>query len=331
MKKMIIDKSICAASAALLLAAASCSKDTGYAPGPETPDGCIAAYFSASNESSIIISPEDYAASNVITLEVAREVSDASVSVPIEVLYKSSEIEIPATVEFLSGESRATVDIRLNGLQEKVEYAFSIKLADGYADHYTALDGSDVFNGSVLIARWTKVVEDATFYFINEYFPTTYSDIYHLDGFNRFYIDDFLGSGIDLGFSIKSYDEANGTFIPFSATDKKTWTGKFEPLDHYLNDPDGSSWWWLMSDVTNYAYACWKPEGFNSYINYINFYDSDSTTYAWIDMNGSTTEMTGYLCSYTYLSPYESPAEDFDNYTCPGYLYVYMYWNGMEQ
>lgn len=334
MKKMTIDKFLCAAAAALTLAAVSCNKSESYAPGPETPDGCIAAYFTSSNESSIILSPEQYAAANVITLNVAREVSDSQVSVPIEVLYKSGEIEIPAAVEFQAGESSATVEIRLNGLQEKVEYPFSIKLADEYADHYTMLEGSDVFTGSVLIARWAKVVEDATFYFNGEYFPTTYSDIYHLDGFNRFYIENFLGSGIDLGFSIKSYDSSKKAFIPFSATDKTTWAGKFVPLDHFLDDPNGNPWWWLMSDVVNYAYACWKPDGFKYYINYINFYAVDNDiTYDWIDMNGSADpeEPTGYLCSYTYLSPYESPTDDFDDYIYPNYINLYMYWNGMEK
>jgi hypothetical protein len=319
MNIMKINKFLFLAAAGLSLLAVSCDKSDGYVQGPETPDGCISAYFKSSNESSIILTPEEYAQSNVVTLKVERAVSDATVSVPVEIIQKSDQLDIPSTVEFMAGESESTIDIKLNNLEEKVDYTFTIKLADEYVDHYTIRDGSDVFKGTVLIAKWEKVVEDGTFYFNNEYFPTTYSDIYHLDGFNKFYIENFLGTGINLGFSIKSYDAANGTFIPFSATDKTTWAGKLEPLDHYLDDPDGGSYWWLMKDVVTQEYAYWTPEGWSVSVDYINFYTSDSTDYIWIDMNGSKTDMTGYMCSYTYLS---------DGST-PGYIYLYMYWDGM--
>ncbi len=321
MNIMKINTFLCVAAAGLSLLAVSCDKGDGYVQGPETPDGCIAAYFKSSNESSIILTPEEYAQSDVLTLEVERAVSDASVSVPVEIVQKSDRIEIPSSVEFRAGEATSTIDIKLNNLEEKVDYTFTIKLADEYVDHYTVRDGSDVFKGSVLIAKWEKVVEDGTFYFENEYFPTTYSDIYHLEGFNKFYIENFLGSGIDLGFSIKSYDESTGAFVPFSDTDKKTWAGKMEPLDHAMDDPDGYTYWWLMNDVSAQDYASWTPEGWSVGIDYINFYDSDDTTYNFIDLNGSTTSTTGYLCSYTYLS-------DNNN---PGYLYVYMYWDGMVE
>ena len=319
MNIMKINKFLFLAAAGLSLLAVSCDKSDGYVQGPETPDGCISAYFKSSNESSIILTPEEYAQSNVVTLKVERAVSDATVSVPIEIIQKSDQLDIPSAVEFMAGESESTIDIKLNNLEEKVDYTFTIKLADEYVDHYTIRDGSDVFKGTVLIAKWEKVVEDGTFYFNNEYFPTTYSDIYHLDGFNKFYIENFLGTGINLGFSIKSYDAANGTFIPFSATDKTTWAGKLEPLDHYLDDPDGNPYWWLMKDVVTQEYAYWTPEGWSVSVDYINFYTSDSTDYIWIDMNGSKTDMTGYMCSYTYLS---------DGST-PGYIYLYMYWDGM--
>ncbi len=316
---MKINTFLCIAAAGLSLLAVSCNKDDGYVQGPETPDGCISAYFKSSNESSVILTPEEYAQSNVISLEVERAVSDASVSVPIEIVQKSDELDIPATVEFQAGEATSSIDIKLNNLEEKVDYTFTIRIADEYVDHYTIRDGSDVFTGSVLIAKWEKVVEDGTFYFANEYFPTTYSDIYHLDGFNKFYIENFLGSGINLGFSIKSYDATNGTFIPFSATDRTTWAGKMEPLDHFMEDPDGGYYWWLMRDVVTQDYASWTPEGWSVGIDYINFYETDDTTYIWIDMNGSTTSNTGYMCSYTYLS----------DGSAPGYIYLYMYWDGM--
>ena len=321
MNIMKINTFLFLAAAGLSLLAVSCNKGDGYEAGPEAPEGCISAYFTSSNESSVILTPEEYAKSNVITLQVERMVSDATISVPIEVVQKSEQIEIPSTVEFQAGESTSSIDIKLNNLEEKVDYTFTIKLAEDYVNPYTIKGGSDIFSGSVLIAKWEKVVDGGTFYFNNEYFPTTYSDIYHLDGFNKFYIENFLGSGINLGFSIKSYNSSTGAFVPFSATDKSTWKGMFQPLDHYMNDPDGYPYWWLMSDVINFEYAGWTPEGYSLGINYINFYMSDDTTYAYIDMNGYGSNNTdnGYLCSYTYLSDDSQP----------GYIYVYMYWKEM--
>ena len=310
---------LCAAAAGLALLAVSCDKGDGYEKGLETPDGCMAAYFTSSNESSIIMTPEEYAESDILTLNVERAVSDAAASVPIEVVIGNDKIEVPSTVEFQAGEATSSIDIKLNNLEEKVEYSFTIKIADEYVDHYTIRDGSDVYTGNIIIAKWMKVVDGGAFRFKKDYFPTTYSDIYHLDGFNRFYIENFLGSGIDLGFSIKSHNGSK--FIPFSDTDKSTWKGMFQPLDHYMNDPNGYSYWWLMSDVINFEYAGWTPEGYSLGINYINFYMSDDTTYAYIDMNGYGSNNTdnGYLCSYTYLS------DDSE----PGYIYVYMYWKEM--
>lgn len=316
---MNINAFLCAAAAGLGLMATSCSKSDEYEKGAETPAGCISAYFSSSNKSSLVLTPEEYAQSDILTLKVERAVSDAAASVPIVVVRKDSGFEIPDAVDFQAGEASATIDVKMNGLQEKTGYSFTIRIADEYADHYTIRDGSDVYTGNVLIAKWVKVVENATFYYQGGYFPTVYSDIYHLDGYNRFYIEDFLGSGIDLGFSIKSYDSDKGTFIPFSADDRSTWAGKFEPLDHFLDDPDGYSYWWLMNDVLNQDYASWTPEGWTTAIDYINFYTSDDTTYSYIDMNGAADASTGYLCSYTYLSDGSEP----------GYIYLYFYWDRM--
>ncbi len=321
MNMMKFNAFLCSLAAGLGLLAVSCAKSDEYEKGAETPAGCISAYFSSSNKSSFVITSEEYAQSDILPLDVERAVSDATADVPIVVVRADSEFEIPATVHFEAGESNATLNVKMNGLKEKTDYSFTIRIADEYADHYTIRDGSDVYTANVLIAKWVKVVEDGTFYFENEYFPTVYSDIYHLDGYNQFYIENFLGSGIDLGFSIKSYDSVNGAFIPFSADDKSTWAGKFVPLDHFLNDPDGGSYWWLMNDAVNQDYASWTPEGWTRSIDYINFYTSDDTTYEYIDLNGSTTSQTGYLCSYTYMS-------DDNN---PGYVYVYFYWNNMVE
>ena len=307
-------------AAGLCTAAVSCSEDN-YEKGPEIPEGCISAYFASANEANILMTPVEYAKSNTLKLTVNREVSDEAASVPVIVEYKADEIEVPSTVEFNAGEASAELTLTLNNLEVKKSYAYSIRLDDNYADPYSILDGSDVFTGSVMIANWIKVVSNARFRYGNGSYPDTYSDIYYLDGQNKFYIENFLGSGVNLGFMIKSYDSTNGKFIDFSISDKSTWTGTFIPLDHFLDDPDGGSYWWLMKNVADAEYASWTPEGYEVGFEYANFYKDESTTdYAFISMNGSTTAASGYLCLYGYLT-------DGSNIQ---YEYIYMYWDKME-
>ena len=311
---------IAAAGLALLSAGSCCEKDN-YEKGPETAPGCIAAYFPSSNQSSLTLTQEEYSASNTLTLTVERAVSDEAASVPVIVVSKDNVFDVPSAVEFAAGESTATLDIAMNGLEQRVNYSFTIRLADDYVDHYKIQDGSDVFTSNVLIARWVKVVKNARFMYEGQIFEDVYSDIYNLEGYNKFYIENFLGSGVDLGFSIKSYDDEQGQFIKFDPDDKSTWAGTFIPTDHFLDDPDGGAWWWLMKDVVNQDYAAWTPEGSENGFTGINFYkDESSTDFAYIDMNGSTSSTTGFLCSYGYLADGSET----------NYVYIYMYWNSND-
>ncbi len=321
MKK--INEYMCLAAAGLtvLLAGSSCGTKDNYEKGPETSPDCIAAYFPSSNQTNYTLTPEEYSASDILSLKVERAVSDAAASVPVIVVSKDDVFEVPSTVEFAAGESTSTLDIKMNGLEQRVNYTFTVRLGDEYVDHYSVQDGSDVFKGDIVIARWVKVVKNARFMYSGQKFPDTYSDIYNLDGYNKFYIENFLGSGVNLGFSIKSYDEEEKKFIAFNPSDRTTWKGTFIPLDHCMDDPDGGTWWWLMKDVANQEYASWTPEGSETGFNYINFYKDESTTdFASIDMNGSTDSTAGWLCSYGYLTD--------DSET--GYVYVYMYWNSND-
>lgn len=312
---------ILAMSAVVLTISAISCKEDSYKPGPETADGTISAYFTSDNEANLLITPEEYAECKTITLNVHRKLADESVSIPVIVTYKDDKFDIPSAVNFDAGDADTTLVITMNALEEKKEYAYSIRLDDKFVDHYTMNDGSDVFTGSVMIAKWIKVVEDAAFYYSDRVFETTYSDIFWLDGQNKFYIENFLGSEINLGFRIKHYDK-NGKEA-FSASDTTTWNGIFEPTDHFYNDPDGYPYWWFMSDVTNEVYASWTPEGATVGINYINFYRDDENSYAMIYLAGKKEDdedwtYGGWLTPYIYFS---DGAE--------GYKSLLFYWEGI--
>ena len=298
-----------------LTALTACGDDDDYQSAPKVATHNLGAYFAASNASSEILTPEEYAARPSIDLTVKRASDQGDTVVAVVVDRADDVFEIPSTVAFKDGETEATLTVGCQNLETLKSYKFTIHLDEAATNPYVKVDGSTVFNYQVMVARWIKVVENATFTYQDNIFPSVKSDIYELEGQNKFKIENFLGSGIDLGFKIIPQD-ANGTYseTAFSASDKSTWKGVFAPLDHFLNDDGG--YWYLMKDMDAGEYASWTPEGSELGIDYINFYTDGTENYSSIDMNGSSTSFAGFLTPYIYYS----------DGNVSGYTYVYMYW-----
>lgn len=294
------------------LAFCACSnEDDSYEVGPQTPDNCITAYFSNSNETAVVMSSDDFAADPTITLTVSREKADEAVTVPVIAEYGDAAFQIPSSVSFAAGESTANLTISFPTLQPYVEAKYSIRLGDDYVNHYAQVDGSDRFVGSVLVSRWDVVTEEATCYPNNCF--TTYrpvSAIYHLAGQNRFKMTNFFGTGLDINFKI---DASN-----FDPDDSTSWVGEFVPLDHYKYDNIDGKVWWVMNDENDYA-------GFDlddgTHIYYMNFYCDDSS-YSWFRMSKLTSSGNYYLtlCAFMYTS------EDDGEWN-----YLYWYWKPQAQ
>lgn len=296
----------------------SCGDDDNYQPAEKVAANNLGAYFASSNVADEIITPEEYASRPSVDLVVKRKNTKGAASVDIVIDRADPEFDIPGYVDFKDGDSTAILTVGYKNLEQKKTYKLSIHLQEKTTNPYEKVDGSDKFNYSLMVARWVKVVEQGTFYCQDTRLPQVKSDIYQLEGQNKFRIENFLGSGIDLSFYIIPKD-ASGTWTTsaFSASDKTTWSGIFMPLDHYLNDPDGYSYWWLMNNDES-DYMSWTPEGSDVGISYINFYkDTTSDDYGPIDMNGSSSSYAGYIIPYIYFSDGSES----------GYTYVYMYWN----
>lgn len=293
----------------------ACGDDDDYSSAPKVSADNMGAYFAASNAADEILTPEEYANRPSIDLTVKRANSKGDADVAVIVDRADEVFEIPSTVSFKDGETEATLTIGCKNLEALKPYQFTIHLDENATNPYVKVDGSSVFNYQVMVARWVKVVENAKFTYQDNIFPAVTSDIYELEGQNKFKIENFLGSGVDLSFKIIPQDP-NGTYseAAFSASDKSTWKGAFVPLDHFLNDENG--YWYLMKDVDAGDYASWTPEGSELGINYINFYNDGTENYSSIDMNGSSTSFAGFLVPYIYYS---------DGNTS-GYTYIYMYW-----
>ena len=229
------------ASAGLCLTLASCSEDK-YEPGPEPANDCMEAYFLSSNSSEYILGSE----STSVTLEVGRLKADNAASIPVIVEAKDEAFKVPSTVEFQAGEATAELTVTFEGIEIQKEKKFTIRLADEYVNPYTVHDGSDVFSATVLVSSWKKVVSNAQFWFSSILKVSTFSDIYWLEGLNRFRIENFLGTGIDLSYTILNPD--------FKADDLNTWQGEFSPLDYYAEEPsdDGLKYWSLRDADGNW-------------------------------------------------------------------------------
>lgn len=294
------------------------SDDDNYQPAEKVAADNLGAYFASSNEADAIITPEEYASHPTVDLVVKRKNKKGAATIDVTVDQADPEFEIPSNVDFKDGDSTAILSVGCKNMEQNKNYKLSIHLQESATNPYEKVDGSYKFNYSLLIARWVKVVEQGRFSCSDSRLPQVYSDIYQLEGQNKFRIENFLGSGLDLSFYIIPQDKGGTwTASAFSATDRTTWSGIFMPLDHYLNDPDGYDYWWLMGDGES-DYASWTPVGSDLGVSYVNFYkDTTSDNYASIDMNGSTTTYAGFLIPYIYFSDGSES----------GYQYIYMNWD----
>ena len=272
------------------LGLSSCSDDE-YQRGEEPVPYNMTAYFSANNKAEYIFTPEDVAESSTLQLEVKRLQSDDAASIPVIVVDKDDIFKIPATVEFEAGESTATLNVEYAGIEEKKLCKFSIRLDENFIDPYKKVEGSDVYAASVFVSNWRQISKNVQFWFTNindKYNSKIFhnANFYQLEGQNRFRFEDYLGSGIDMQFSIVP-TTAN---ITFSATDPNTWQGRLEPLSNYMDGGQVAlngvyyNCWWFMKDAS--SFASWKLPVLDVTVNYVNFFSNYMSEFNYVSGGG---------------------------------------------
>lgn len=272
------------------LGLSSCSDDE-YQRGEEPVPYNMTAYFSANNKAEYIFTPEDVAESSTLQLEVKRLQSDDAASIPVIVVDKDDIFKIPATVEFEAGESTATLNVEYAGIEEKKLCKFSIRLDENFIDPYKKVEGSDVYAASVFVSNWRQISKNVQFWFTNindKYNSKIFHNakFYQLEGQNRFRFEDYLGSGIDMQFSIVP-TKAN---ITFSATDPNTWQGRLEPLSNYMDGGQVAlngvyyNCWWFMKDAS--SFASWKLPVLDVTVNYVNFFSNYMSEFNYVSGGG---------------------------------------------
>lgn len=280
-----IFKYSCCLLAAVTLSLTSCESDDDFTPGDPTPASSVGAYFNSSNSSSIVLTPEE----SSFTLTVSRAKTDEAVTVPLVVeKVDTAAIEIPSSVSFAAGEASADVTVACKGLTAKKQYGFTVTIGEEAADHYSIVDGSTEFKGSVVVSSWEKLKSVKIYSTDATAIPASYSDLYQLDGVNQFYLTNFMGSGTDLYFTISGTDfdvnnveKSSGEIVPFKGAEIDDYSSYKE---NYILTDSGYSW---TADGVNYSYFMWY--GGYTY-----------NTYSWIDFSKSYIYLSAYISADVY-------------------------------
>lgn len=292
-------------AAAIALCFASCGSDDEYTPGPQTPSNSIKAYFDADNTYSWTLSPED---EKSLTITLSRQNTDDAAEVPLHVeAVDTAAIVIPSTVSFAAGEATASIVVKCEGLTPKKSYGFTIAIDDAAADHYGIQDGATRYVGSVIVSTWVKLKDVKFYYYQTEGMPTTYSELYQLDGVNKFYLTDFLGSGTDLYFTVNgssfalpdndSADGAmptgNGELVPDEGNVYTEDYTSYKLYTLYLgtNAAGDDVWGWTKDGVTYKAFYWY---GGSSDYSYIDFDDN----YIYMSAYPSSNSVSDYVSLY---------------------------------
>lgn len=283
MKNFIFRHFGCIAIACIAgLGTAACddSDDDSWEPGPAVPEGSMGAYFAEGNTTELITTPEEFAADPTFSITVARPTTEGTASAAIEVVDNEGGMTVPASVEFADGADRATLTIDYSAVEPYRTHSLKLRIAASDANPYAISEGIDTYTGTVLVSQWVKVAADVEFTFSAIYSPVR-SDIHHLDGVNLFRIDNFIGSGLDLRFSISG---ATG----FDADDPATWVGDVNPLSNVYWDEYG--YWWLIDEEAD-DYASWTIG--DAAVAYVEF--NPASGYNPISFAKGTLLMTAYM------------------------------------
>lgn len=292
---------------AMIVAASftACSDDDNYEWADKVSENNPGVYFAASNPSSVLLTQEEYAAKQSVTVTVKRLNTNGDLAVPVVIDDADKVFSIPTVANFKAGEAETTIEVACPGMEISKSYSFIVHIDDAYCNPYAKTDGSPNYKFKATLIRWVKVTE-GTFTWSNGEFSNSKSDIYWLEGQNRFRINNFLGSGINWECYILATDPVNDKSFSkanFNPNDRSTWRGIPHPYSNWMMDSEGTTWY-LMKDADNGIYAQWYPDGDEfSGIEYIQFwYDITDDWWSNIDMRGSADAPCFKLIPFFYYT-----------------------------
>ncbi len=268
--------------------------DSDYVPGTPTPANSMQVYFDASNAADFINSPGEKTSVDII---VSRKDDTQAAEVPIICKSAAEGLTIPSSVSFKAGEKSTTLTIGLGTMEENKKYAFSLAIGDEYADHYTELNGSSIYSAYVMEASWDTYVPQAVVsWTVRDSEQTWNTEIERLGSTNRYRIKDFLGSGLDM------------TFTVGGAADGQTGYYKMEPYTNYENWSSDGVNCFLLYDTANGEYPQWTLGEMTISRVYIMRSYTGYGDYSYISFS------KGYGLFGTYYTEYTDGSSDGYNY-----------------
>lgn len=284
-------------------------------PGAPTPDDCPIVYFSDDNQTDFVNTLEDELSINV---KLQRENTRGSIDMPLILESDYDCFKIPETVHFEDGQESATIKVSFPDIPTKVQTQFTLKVPDEYTNVYSTNTGWR-YTANVLVSRWIKIIKDIEFWGADNKGNGTenvwcYSDMYWFEGVNKFRLENFFESGVDL-----TYEMRNDNDVVFDPEDPSTWDGYVYPLDHFQFRTGGNSWYLLNDEGERFTWT--MSTGYttplsmyfytnNSSINSLEFYDfnvdneygthgftriaNTSNTYVWMYWNAEDFKIEGY-------------------------------------
>lgn len=280
---------------ALGLCLASCDeKNDDFTPGDPTPADCMQVYFDSSNPADFIDEPNSRTSIDIV---VSRVDTASAAEVPIVCKLADDGLSIPSSVKFAEGEKSTNLTISFGELETSKKYNFSLAIDDAYADHYSNLDGSTVFVGYVMDATWSVYVSGAkmTYSVVGTEYSWTV-DIERLGSTNRYSIRDFMGSGLDMTFTVGS-----------AAAGQKTGYYTMTPYSNYYTyTDDGVAGFYLYDTANGKLPEFTVGDKTIQEICFLTKYGS--TEYNYIGFS------KGYAQFSTYWSTYTDGSYDYYNY-----------------
>lgn len=278
--------------AALLFAACADDEDHPYATGPTVSATCQQVHFASSNSTAGVIDPTN----PVTQLLVKRNTTQGALSMPVTVVSKTEGLSISDAVNFADGDSTAYISIAVPDTATTGSYSYELRLEGDNVDPYSIQDGSNIFSGRLSFPEHLMATcwigGDDTF---NDF----KQEILDMGG-GKFYIPDFLNSGLSLwitagggtatrqNLTITSdqlgddcYDTAWGSELIYLYDDTAEDYFYFYP---YGKDDDSFTYVWIYNGV---GYTAYWPDykQFQFCLEYYCHTDDPDTYFSWRYLN----------------------------------------------
>lgn len=259
--KLRISAYFLAAAALASLPACSNDSDYTYVPGEPVAPGCPGVYFAASNSIETILSPDD---ASTFDLIVGRTVTDGELTVPVIASNVAEGLSIPSSVTFAAGEAETTLKIDATALASGSLATFTVSVPEEYINPYVQAPGIGTFSGRVVCAEWKLWADNVEFTF-DEYYDPIYGQIYELEGVGKYYIPNFLNTGLDLYFTMENSKTSYCTIDPYRNC-------------AVFYDSDYEYSYWYVYDDANRTYPVFNIQEGAPEIEYMQFFDMDTAT-----------------------------------------------------